>query len=71
MGKIWWIVFAVGLLAGCVTTGGADFPPCPLPSSGVADQVSDLIFYEEGYDDLIEWVSEIDRYCRAVDKARD
>ena len=70
VGKILSIAFAVALASGCVTTTAVEFPPCPIPPAGVADQVSNLIFYEEGYDELIEWVSELDRYCRAIDESQ-
>lgn len=66
--KIWWIVCLIALLSGCVTRSSYIAPPCPAPSLGAAHQLSDLIFHEDQYDDLIDWVSEIDRYCLAIDE---
>ncbi len=66
--KSWWIVCLIALLSGCVIRSSHITPPCPAPSLGAAHQLSDLIFHEDGYDDLIDWVSEIDRYCLAIDE---
>lgn len=51
---------------GCATRVNFSLPPCPSPTEVVVDQVENL--QQSGdYLDLIDWVSEIDRYCGAID----
>ena len=63
------LVFALVLCAGCKTRNSFSIPPCPAPTDEAVNQVSDLVLFEEGYGELLDWISEIDRYCNAVDSA--
>lgn len=64
-------VFALALAGGCAASGRVSAPRCPPPSVEAVDQ---LLFLSVGrggeYDELMDWVSRIDRYCGAVDAAR-
>ena len=56
---------------GCATRGSFLIPPCPAPSMVAVDQLVLLASRDnDRYDELVNWVSEIDRYCSAIDAAR-
>ena len=66
--KIFWIVFVSVLLGGCRTNDFVAFPPCPAPTLEAVTDIEDIIL-TEGYEDLVVWISEMDRYCSAIDAA--
>ena len=65
--KLFSIVFALALPTACVTINRVSAPPCPSPQEGTAEQISYLMESAERYMELVDWISELDRYCNAID----
>ena len=57
----------LALPVACVTTNSLDVPPCPYPQEGTSDQILSLMESEDHYVELVDWISELDRYCNAID----
>ena len=60
-------VFLAALVAGCVKKIIVEVPPCPAPTEAAVRQVSSLMVEASRNEDLLDWISEIDRYCNAID----
>jgi hypothetical protein len=54
------------LLGGCQTSKVLFLPRCPSPSLEAVLDIEDIVM-TDGYEDLVIWISEMDRYCDAVD----
>ena len=61
------IVSALVLPTACITINSLNVPPCPYPQEGAADQIAELMESEGDYVELVDWISELDRYCNAID----
>ena len=59
--------FVLVLQGACVTINSLNVPPCPYPQVGTADQLAKLTESEHEYLELVDWISELDRYCNAID----
>ena len=62
------LVCVVVPLVGCQTSSVLYLRSCPAPSYLAVSKIENLMI-DGGYGDLIIWISEIERYCSAVDLA--
>jgi len=70
-----WIVRLLAapiLFVACASGRGVNVPNCPPPSPKVVLELSEIMTptIDGRYDNLVLWVSEIERYCAALKNSR-
>jgi hypothetical protein len=60
------VTFALGLGA-CATSNLPSHPGCPVPSDDQIVEITRMV-YSGDYPSVEVWISEVERYCRAIDE---